>query len=261
MIDIHNHILHGLDDGAQDFETSVKMARAAIENGITHVVCTPHCNDHHPFDPGVNRERVAALQDAVGSELILGLGCDFHLSFDNIEDHFRNPGKYTINNKQYLLVEFQESFIPHQLTDVLYRMIAGGVVPIITHPERNDTLSAHPERMTDWLDAGCLIQLTAASIVGRWGKPIEAVSRRFLADNWVHIVASDAHNLSSRTFLMREAHARLVELLDEETADRLCIRNPRAVFYGDPMPDQPEIKGAAGSAQQKGILKRFLSRG
>jgi protein-tyrosine phosphatase len=260
MIDIHNHVLHGLDDGSKDFETSVAMARAAIDNGITHLVCTPHANDRYPFDPEANAQKMAALAACVGGELTLGLGSDFHLSFDMIEDQFRNPAKYTINGKQYLLVEFSEHFVPNQMSDLFFRMSGNRVVPIITHPERNSLLSVHPEQLEPWLRSGYLIQITAGSILGRFGKRAEANCKAMLEKDWVQVIASDAHNLTSRSFLLREAHAKVAKLYGVETADRLCIHNPRAVFYGEALPPQPEPQGISGNAAPKGFLRRLFSR-
>ena len=258
MIDIHHHLLHGLDDGAKDLETSVEMARAAIANGITHIVCTPHANDQYAFDPVVNFQRLMELQDRIGDGLTLGLGCDFHLSYDNIEDHAKRPTRYTINGKRYLLVEFPDMVIPLQMSDTLYNLNVSGTVPIITHPERNYTLATHPTRMVPWLRSGCLIQITAASLLGRFGKRAQSVAQDLLEKNWVSFIASDAHNLTSRPVVLREAHAKAAKRYGQETADRLCIHNPRAVFYGEPLPPQPEPAGLDEEPPRRGFLSRFF---
>ena len=99
MIDVHHHLLYALDDGSPDLETSLQMAEIAIEDGITHVVCTPHANSEYRFLPEVNAERLACLQQNLGDRLALGLGCDFHLSYDNIEDALAHTTRYTINGK------------------------------------------------------------------------------------------------------------------------------------------------------------------
>src|ERR1700744_1265782 len=104
MIDIHHHLPFGLDDGPTDLEPSVAMVEAAAADGITHIVCTPHANTRFPFQPEVNEERLAAIRARTNDKVTLGLGCDFHLFFDNIEDALKNRTKYTINQKQYLLV-------------------------------------------------------------------------------------------------------------------------------------------------------------
>src|SRR5579883_1667803 len=147
MIDIHHHLLFGLDDGSTDLDTSAAMAEMAANDGITHIVCTPHANDRYHFDPAVNRERLAALEERVNGKISLGLGCDFHLSYDNIEDSLKNPTKYTINQKTYLLVEFADLMIPATINESFYEMGVRGLRPIITHPERNFTIQRHPERM------------------------------------------------------------------------------------------------------------------
>src|SRR5579884_4171097 len=122
MIDIHHHLLFGLDDGSPDIDTSAAMAEAAANDGITHVVCTPHANDRYRFDPQTNSERLAALRERVDGRITLGLGCDFHLSYDNIEDALKNPAKYTINQKNYLLVEFADLMIPASMSETFFEM-------------------------------------------------------------------------------------------------------------------------------------------
>ncbi|MGC2618331.1 MAG: CpsB/CapC family capsule biosynthesis tyrosine phosphatase, partial [Acidobacteriaceae bacterium] len=130
MIDIHHHLLFGLDDGPKDIESSVAQAEAAAADGITHIACTPHSNDTYPFQPEVNLERVAMIQERIGDKVKLGLGCDFHLSYENIEDALNNPTKYTINHGSYLLVEFAEFMIPQNIGDTFYEFTVKGMRPI-----------------------------------------------------------------------------------------------------------------------------------
>ncbi len=151
MVDIHCHILAGLDDGASSLEESVEMAEMAIADGITHVVATPHSNGEYQFDPQRIRERRDELQDKVGNRLTLATGCDFHLSYENVQDIKTNIAKYTINQKNYLLVEFADFAIPPSADDTLHQLHLLGLSPIITHPERNRLLRAQPDR----LRAGC----------------------------------------------------------------------------------------------------------
>src|ERR1700692_3759896 len=111
MIDIHHHLLHGLDDGATDLETSITMARLAVEEGITHVVCTPHANETYPFSPEVNAAKIAELRTHLEAEqipLTLGLGCDFHVSYDNLQAIEKSHARFTINGHGYLLVELPD---------------------------------------------------------------------------------------------------------------------------------------------------------
>jgi protein-tyrosine phosphatase len=239
MIDIHHHLLYGVDDGSPDLETSLKMAEMAAADGITHVVCTPHAIDRYPFRPAVNAERLAALREQVGGKLTLGMGCDFHLSYDNIEDALKTPRKYTINARNYLLVEFEDLMIPKTTGETFHELSVAGARPIITHPERNLTLQKHPERMEEWLANGCLVQITSNSLTGRFGKTAQTLGWQFIAKNWAHFIATDAHNLDSRPPIMSEAYELIAKRHGQETAERLCVTNPRAAFEGTALPEAP----------------------
>jgi protein-tyrosine phosphatase len=240
MIDVHHHLLYGLDDGARDLETSLAMAEMAIKDGITHIVCTPHANDEYEFSPEENAARIAALREALGDRLTLGLGCDFHLSYDNLEDALKNPAKYSINGKQYLLVEFPDFGIPRNIRDSFHEMLVAGLIPILTHPERNLTLMQDLDRMAEWIRIGCLVQVTAGSLTGRFGKGPRRVARELLDRRWVHILATDAHNTSSRPPILSEAYRFIANEYRTADADRLCKDNPWAVFHGKPLRPQPE---------------------
>ncbi len=264
MIDIHHHLLYGLDDGATDIETSLQMAEMAVADGITHVVCTPHANSEYDFRPEENAARLERLQEKLGNRLTLGLGCDFHLSYDNIEDALANPAKYTINDKQYLLVEFPDFGIPQNISSSFYEMSVAGMVPIITHPERNLTLMQKPEKLAEWIRMGCLVQVTAGSLMGRFGKGPQRIARQLLDLHWVHVIATDAHNTTSRPPAMSEAYDFLAEEYEPEEAARLCVRNPQAIFFGEALPEQPvpeKIFEEDGSlAPKKRGLWSFFSR-
>ncbi|WP_158748894.1 tyrosine-protein phosphatase [Acidobacterium sp. S8] len=261
MIDIHHHLLFGLDDGSTDIETSVAMVKMAAEDGITHIVCTPHANHRYHFDPAVNRQLLEELRQHVNGQVTLGLGCDFHLSFDNIEDCLENRTKYTLNQKDYLLVEFADLVIPPSMTETFYEMKVAGLHPIITHPERNQTIQRHPRRMIDWLRGGCLVQVTASSLTGRFGRTAQAMAFDYLDKNWVHFIASDAHNLTSRPPVISEAYKVIANKYGKETAERLCVSNPRAAFEGAPFPSQPEMTGLYDDREPrpKGLLSRLFS--
>ncbi|GGH12157.1 tyrosine-protein phosphatase [Silvibacterium dinghuense] len=265
MIDIHHHLLYGLDDGSPDIETSLAMAEAAAADGITHIVCTPHASSNFAYQPELNQERLAALRERLGDRITLGIGCDFHLSYDNIEDALKNRTKYTINQKKYLLVEFNDFMIPQNITDVFYELSIAGQQPIITHPERNAVIKRNPERMKDWIREGALVQITSSSLTGRFGKTAQALSFQFLEKNWVHFLATDAHNLDSRPPKLSEGYEVLEKRFGKETAERLCVTNPRAVFYGEDFPRQPQALDIADehSGQplpKKGFFGRLFSR-
>jgi protein-tyrosine phosphatase len=245
MIDIHHHLLFDLDDGSRSLEMSIDMAAMAVADGITHIACTPHANERFTFSPEINQERLSAIEEALLAKnigpLTLGLGCDFHLMYENVADALLHPTRYTINGKGYLLVEFPEYSISPNTSETLYDLRLSGMTPIITHPERNPILVKQPERMAEWLSTGALIQITAASLHGRFGQQARRGCDWLLERNWVHFIATDAHNLASRPPQMWTAHRTIKEKYGEETAERLCVTNPRAAFEGLPLPPQPEL--------------------
>jgi protein-tyrosine phosphatase len=242
MIDIHHHLLFGLDDGSRDIETSLKMVDMAARDGITHIVCTPHANDRFHYDRPHNELLLDEIRERIGNKVTLGLGCDFHLSYDNIQDALDHPDRYTINGRKYLLVEFADSIIPDSITDSFFELTILKQRPIITHPERNPVLQRHPERLGEWVRDGALVQVTSSSLTGRFGKTAFASAKMFLDRDWVHFLATDAHNIESRPPILSEGYNYLKQHYGRETADRLCIQNPRAVFYGEDLGSQPEPK-------------------
>ncbi len=269
MIDIHHHLLPGVDDGAPDLNVSLAMVEMALADGITHIACTPHASHHYQYDPERNAAVFAELQDAVharfGEQMTLALGCDFHLMYDNIEDAQRYPTRYTINGHNYLLVEFPDTAISPNTARTFYDLSLSGMTPVITHPERNLILSRQPERMYEWIQAGALVQVTAASLLGRFGPIAERAAHWLLDHRWVHFLATDAHNTHSRPPLLSPAFAAVAERVDAATAERLCLHNPRAVFYGDALGPQPEPApphSVAGrrAAGKGGFLSRFFGR-
>ena len=266
MVDIHHHLLHGLDDGSDSIETSVEMAKLAAGDGITHIVCTPHANGQYGFDPAVNRDRLNEVRDRLASEnvpIMLGSGCDFHLSFDNVNDAKRDPGRYSINGLGYLLVEPPDYGIPPGLTETFYELQLAGLTPILTHPERNPTLQAEPERMRPWLRGGLLVQVTADSLTGHKGRKAERMAHMLLEKRWVHFLATDAHNTSSRPPRMREAHDLVATRYGASYARTLCVTHPLAAFLGKQFAAEEEPRDIYDDPQEPtmwGRVKELLTR-
>jgi protein-tyrosine phosphatase len=233
LIDIHSHVLYGLDDGARTLEDSVAMVRIAAESGTTHLVCTPHANPAYKFEPECIADRLAEIAEASGNVLELYPGCDFHLSYENIQDAIAQPAKYTIDHKNYLLVEFSDLLIFRNTAEILTRLQDAGMTPVITHPERNGLLRQRIDQIQEWVDAGALVQVTGQSFLGDFGRRAKAFSEMLLSHHLVHFVASDAHDCERRPPRLDLAHAWLMQEHGEELADALCIHNPRAALTGE----------------------------
>ena len=166
MVDLHCHILPGLDDGPKTIEDSLAMAKDAISDGITHVVATPHANSDYVFEFSRVRAARNELNEKLEGRLTLATGCDFHLSPENLRAIRRHPTQFCINQKDYLLVEFNDFSIPPSMDQTLHELQLAGMHPIITHPERNRILRAQPERLRRWIELGCYAQVTAGSLTG-----------------------------------------------------------------------------------------------
>ena len=243
MVDLHHHLLPGLDDGSPNLETSVSMARMAAKDGITHVVATPHANNIYTFDPERIARKMTVLRSALACEAIpltIASGCDFHLSYDNMQDAIAHPRKYTLNGGDYLLVELPDHGLSPHLDEAFYELGLAGMRPILTHPERNPTLQRDPQRLASWMRIGLLIQVTAGSVVGQMGRSAERMAHKMLADRWVHFLATDAHNIKSRPPQMRAAHDLVAKKYGVDYAERLCTTNPMAAYEGRGLPEQDE---------------------
>lgn len=263
MIDIHHHLLWGLDDGASSVEISLEMARIAAADGITHAVCTPHANGQFSFEPRLIAEKRAELQRLLDTERIplqLGQGCDFHMSYENIQEAKAAPSRFSINGHGYLLVEIPDYGLPRGLTEIFYQLQLAGLTPILTHPERNPTLQSDVPRMVEWLRRGVLVQVTAGSVIGRMGKQAERMAHALLAKRWVHFLATDAHNVSSRPPKMNEAFELVARKYGPEYARLLCVSNPLAAFTGKPLPPQIEPLHLYENSGEKSWWARFMGR-
>lgn len=240
MVDIHCHLLPGVDDGAKSWEVSEEMCRIAAADGIQHIVCTPHANDEYVYDRTQHETRLQQLRERVGGGIQLSLGCDFHFSFDNIQEALVAPEKFVISGSDYLLVEFSDFSISPAMNDALLRFLSLGITPVITHPERNMVIQRQPEFALKLAEQGCVIQVTANSLTGHWGGQTKKIALWLLERDAVHVLASDAHDTRHRPPILSKAKAAVTDMYGAQLAAALVEDNPRAIISGRPLPYFPQ---------------------
>lgn len=240
MIDIHSHILPEVDDGAKTWEIAQAMCRLADADGISHMVATPHANDRYAYDRAYLSALLSELQTLIGESPRLILGCDFHLSYDNLQDALKHPANYAIGNTNYLLVELSNYSVPAQVADCFAQLAERGLTPILTHPERNPILQASPQRVLEWVTQGCVVQLTAGSLTGNWGEQAWRTAEWLLKREAVHVLASDAHDTQHRPPVLSHGREAAADICGEEIARVLVEDNPRAIVSGQPLAYSPK---------------------
>lgn len=235
-------MLPGIDDGAPSIEVSLEMLRLAAAHGTTDLVATPHANLEYSFDPGRNQALAAEIAARDTSGVRLHLGCDFHLAFENIEDALRFPKKYTIAGGSYLLVEFSDLMILRTTKEIFARLLGQGMIPVITHPERNLLLQQRLAEIREWVSMGCGVQVTAQSLLGDFGSKARKFSETLMDAALVHVVASDAHDPVHRPPILDRARSLVASRWGEATARCMFEENPRAMLDNDAWKGLPESR-------------------
>jgi len=233
MIDIHSHVLPGLDDGARSSEESLEMLRLAADSGTTDIVATPHANSEFPFDERRVEEAFHALSATSSGVIRLHLGCDFHLSYENLQDALRNPAKYTVNHSSYLMVELPDLVALATVRSGLRQLIGARIIPVITHPERNVSLQPRLDELARWNKDGCLMQVTAQSFLGRFGPLAKDAAHQLMDAGLVHFVASDAHDRVDRPPDLSAAYKYISSRFGADRADSMFTYNPACVISGE----------------------------
>lgn len=239
MVDIHTHILPGVDDGARSWEMAIHMCHMASQDGTTHMVASPHSNEEYFYDRQALQATLDELSAKVGSLLTFSLGCDFHFSYENLERLEQDAVTFLISGTQYLLVELSDFSIPPWVTTKLQELISNGIQPIITHPERNMILQNNPKQVLNWAGMGCAIQVTANALTGRWGDKASRAVRWLFQNGAVHIIASDCHNVEGRSPVLSAARKVVEQDYGSEISKALFDDNPGAIIAGVPLPYFP----------------------
>ena len=263
MIDLHNHILYGRDDGAKTLEESVTMCRISYQDGIRAIVATPHIlpgiyeNDRSTILSQVvelnnalmkfralNNDTITQfLNDAAclgpHSAFRVLPGADVHFSSDLLE-RLEKKEIVTVNDQgRYLMIEFAFEGIPYQAEEVLFQLMTNGITPIISHPERNMEIEQRPQRYYEMIRMGCLGQVTAMSLTGEFGPGIKKSAERLLAKRLIHIIASDAHSPDGRHPILSAGVKAAGKIVGKEEARKMVTEYPEAIIEGL-KPDVPE---------------------
>lgn len=224
MIDLHSHILPYIDDGAKNETESLDMLHQAVAEGISTIFATPHHQNgkyrNEKEDILSQTVRLNKIAQSNGLDIQIVGGQEVRLNGEIIQD-FQAGKILPLGNSRYLLVELPSAHVPHYTERLFYELQLVGLIPIIAHPERNSQFLQHPEKIFQLIEKGALIQLTASSLIGHFGKKIKRFSWQLLKADAVHFVASDAHNLASRDFQMRDAFLLMEKKYGEDFVENL----------------------------------------
>jgi len=265
-VDLHCHVLPGVDDGSPDLPTSLEMLRAAAAAGTVAMVATPHQHPtRYPNPPEPLRAAFALLNGARDERVAAGetlpelhLGSEVHLDQRLIE-RLRSGELLTLAGSRHVLLELPDVFPTPAVEQLLYELQVAGYQPVLAHPERVGQLAREPALVERFVSLGALAQVTAHSVSGRFGPDCRALTHRLLEAGLVHLVASDAHDLERRPTPLAEARAAVVEAYGEEEARRLFEDTPRAILEGrEVSPPSPRGLEPAG---RRGLLARLFGRG
>ena len=240
MVDIHAHILPGLDDGADRTRTSLRMAESAAQSGVTDLIATPHCNQRGRFENYASEaltEQYLRLKELLQRERIalrLHLGMEVFATRDTAA-LLRDGKLLTLAGSRYLLVEFGFRTDAHEMERILREVTDAGAVPVLAHPERYPALQVLPDVLEDWVRAGVHLQINKGSLSGYFGREPFALAETMLEHDLASFVASDAHRADRRTPALRDTYRWIASRYSEQLADRLLRRNPERVLRNEPL--------------------------
>lgn len=228
MIDLHAHILFDVDDGPKEETDSLNMLRQAAREGITDIVCTSHAMHPHYHVPYRKVEALVRylqqllLQQKIPITLHTGHEVRLH---DELLAHLQQKQLHTLAHTHYILLELPSTTIPAYTKEIIRRLKCAGYIPILAHPERNLAIRENPKRLDDLIHEGAFTQITTGSLTGLFGKEVQRLSLALVRANYIHVIGSDAHNVSTRTFCFQAALQYLEKKNEIEMVERLLMNN------------------------------------
>ncbi|MEQ1694728.1 MAG: CpsB/CapC family capsule biosynthesis tyrosine phosphatase [Hyphomicrobiaceae bacterium] len=248
MIDLHSHILPGIDDGAADVSVSLAMARMFVADGVTHLACTPHILPGLYLNTGPQiRAAVHNLQaelDQAGIPLRLITGADVHMVPDLVAG-LRSGRLLSLGDTRYVLVEPPHHVPPQKFEEFFFNILVSGYVPILTHPERLTWVGSHYAAIERMARSGVWMQITAGSLTGSFGRNAQKLAERMLKDGCVHIIATDAHDTVRRPPALSLGRDLAAKFVGAAEAEHLVVTRPRGILENAPVSSLPSIPSAA----------------
>ena len=268
MIDLHCHLLPGIDDGPKTLETTLEMARIAVADGIETIFCTPHIYPglYENAGPDIQR-RVAHLGAILKNEnipLFLSYGADTHL-VPEVAEGLASGRIPTLGGSKYLLLEPSHNVRPPRFTESVFALIGAGYVPVITHPERLTWVADHMDDFYALAKSGAWLQITGGALLGKFGRQVQKISERFVGDGWTAVLASDAHTTSRRAPLLAEAEKRAAQLVGAVEASRMVRERPQAVLDNAlaasvALPPALATRNTGNQGKMQGVMARWFGR-
>lgn len=260
MIDLHCHILPGIDDGAKTLDISLEMARIAVDDGIRTMACTPHIYPGMYMNdgPGIAaaREALQAELDRAGIALRLVVGADVHL-VPGLIDGLRSGLVPTLHGSRYFLLEPSHTTPPPRMEESVFNLIASGYTPVITHPERLTWVESHFPVFQRLIGQGAWMQVTAGALTGVFGPRAKYWGERFVGEGMTHILATDAHSNGRRRPRLTEGLAVVERLVGAQEAQRMVLERPQAILDNAPPQEHALPQKEAPSP---GFIRQWLSR-
>ncbi|MEG0180691.1 MAG: CpsB/CapC family capsule biosynthesis tyrosine phosphatase [Peptostreptococcaceae bacterium] len=259
MIDIHCHILPNVDDGSKSLEESIEMAKIAQNEGIKTIVNTSHYHPDFKYKKGQELSEVlndfnnTLKKQGINVDIILGNELYFT---DDLIGNLQDLDFNTLNNSRYLLIEFSPNNFPKNLVDVVYEIKLRKYIPILAHVERYPKIQENPNLIYDCINEGALIQINAASVIGKNGNEAEKVSEILLANNMVHFIATDAHSSTKRRPLLKETYNYITKKYSEDVSKKLFIENQKCILEDQDL----HFVEPREYIEKKSLLKRLFKR-
>lgn len=265
MIDLHCHLLPGIDDGAPDEATSLEMARIAVADGVRTTACTPHIypglyeNHSAGITKGVKALQKRLLEEGIG--LNLTLGADAHLT-PELLGRLRAGTAPSLAGGRYFLLEPPHTVAPPRFSESMFAFVAAGYVPVLTHPERLTWIRGHYDVFVALVRTGVWMQVTAGSLTGRFGREARYFAEKMLDDGLVHLLATDAHSAKQRAPRLAEGREAAARRVGTEEARRLVVDRPQAILDNRKSGEVAPVRALSdpGPGERRGLFWRIAGR-